>query len=132
MILLDTHVWIWWLLGTGQLSTKQRTKLDELAQNKQLALSWGSTWEVEMLERKSKISLNIPFDEWISKASSSEFMNVIGVDTKLVLAQRALPLSFHSDPADRLIVTTAKLLSVPLATFDSKIIQTASVEIWYG
>jgi len=87
MILLDTHVWIWWLLGTVQLSTKQRTKLDELAQHKQLALSWGSTWEVEMLERKSKISLNIPFDEWITKASSSEFMNVIGVDTKLVLAQ---------------------------------------------
>ena len=87
MILLDTHVWIWWLLGTGQLSTKQRTKLDELAQHKQLALSWVSIWEAEMLERKSKISLNIPFDEWITKASSSEFMNVIGVDTKLVLAE---------------------------------------------
>ena len=130
MILLDTHVWIWWLLGTGQLSTIQRNKLDELAQNKQLALSWVSIWEAEMLERKSKISLNIPFDEWISKASSSEFMNVIGVDTKLVLAQRELPESFHADPADRLIVTTAKLLSVPLATFDSKIIFSKTVKIW--
>ena len=130
MILLDTHVWIWWLLGTGQLSPTQRNKLDELAQNKQLALSWVSIWEAEMLERKSKISLNIPLDEWISKASSSEFMNVIGVDTKLVLAQRELPESFHADPADRLIVTTAKLLSVPLATFDSKIIFSKTVKIW--
>ena len=57
-------------------------------------------------------------------------MTVIGVVTKLVLAQRELPESFHSDPADRLIVTTARLLSVPLATFDFKIIQTASVAIW--
>lgn len=130
MILLDTHVWLWWLTETGQLSVKQRDELDRLASKKELALSWVSVWETELLHRKSKIVIELPFDEWVNKATSSDFIHIIGVDISLVLEQRKLPYLFHADPADRLITTTALLMKIPLATFDQKIIQADCVPIW--
>lgn len=130
MILIDTHVWLWWLMGDGALSKSQREELDRLASKNELALSWVSIWETEILERKGRIQLKMNFDEWIKKATSPSFLKVIGVDTNLVLYQRKLPKDFHSDPADRLIVTTAMALKIPLATFDRKIIDSKAVEIW--
>lgn len=130
MILLDTHVWLWWLLGDGALKTSQRAELDRLASRKELALSWVSIWETEILERKGRIQFTMDFAEWIKKATAPSFIKVIGVDTNLVLYQRKLPQGFHSDPADRLIVTTAMALNIPLATFDNKIIDSKTVVIW--
>lgn len=130
MILLDTHVWLWWLLGDGPLSNRQREGLDRLASQHLLALSWVSIWECEMLERKQRILLQPNFQEWIREATSSEFLNLWPVDLDVVIAQRELPQAFHNDPADRLITASAFLADVPLATLDQRIINSGFVEIW--
>lgn len=130
MLLLDTHVWLWWLLGDGSLSVHQRKCLDNLAWDKKLALSWVSVWELEMLERKQRVHLLPSFADWTKGATESSFIKLIGVDLDLVIAQRNLPDNFHADPADRLITTTAFLSGFPLATFDRKIIESGCVEIW--
>ena len=130
MILLDTHVWLWWLLGDGNLSDNQRSILNGLASKKQLALSWVSVWELEMLERKQRVHLVPNFHEWTKTATDSSFIQLIGVDSELVFAQRSLPEKFHTDPADRLIATTSIVYKYPLATFDRKIIESGSVAIW--
>ncbi len=130
MILLDTHIWLWWLLGDGALRTKQRVKLDRLASERQLAISWVSLWETEMLEAKGRIKLLPGFESWIVKATDRAICCVLPVDLEVILAQRRLPVTFHSDPADRLITATALLAKSPLVTFDEKIKKSEVVEIW--
>ncbi len=130
MILLDTHIWLWWLLGDGALNSKQREELDRLASEHQLTISWVSIWETEMLEVKGRIRLLPDFESWIKKATDRAVCRVLPVDLEVVLAQRQLLVTLNSDPADRLIAATALLAECPLATFDDKIIKSEVVEIW--
>jgi len=122
MILLDTHIWLWWLIGDGALSPTERTSLDEKASRGLIAISWVSIWETEMLYRKGRITLLPNLESWVRKATDSTFCTVLPADIDLVLAQKMLPDAFHGDPADRLIVASALLADMPLATHDSKIL----------
>lgn len=130
MILLDTHIWLWWLLGDGNLSPKERKALDSKASTQELCISWVTIWETEMLERKQRISLQPDFHNWIYQATSSSFLSVLPVDIEVVLAQKDLPDDFHADPADRLITSTSLLSKYPLATHDSRIQKSEACEIW--
>jgi PIN domain nuclease of toxin-antitoxin system len=130
MVLLDTHVWLWWLLGDGSLRSMERSSLDELASKRRLAISWASVWEVEILESKGRIQLLPDFESWIRRATDDSICRVIPVDMDLVFAQRKLPSAFHPDPADRLITATALLTGWPLATHDQRIRKSAVAEIW--
>lgn len=130
MILLDTHIWLWWLLGDGNLTGQEREKLDSLAANKLISLSWVSVWETEMLERKNRIQLEPNFSKWIIEATNPDFITLLPVDVDVVIAQRELPDTFHADPADRLITATALLSGYKLATHDSTILQSKACNIW--
>lgn len=130
MVLLDTHVWLWWLLGDGALRSMERSSLDELASKRRLAISWASVWEVEILEAKGRIQLLPDFESWIRRATNDSICRVIPVDMDLVFAQRKLPSAFPQDPADRLITATALLTGWPLATHDQRIRKSATAEIW--
>lgn len=130
MILLDTHIWLWWLLGDGNLSTKERKVLDQKALNGELAISWVSVWETEMLERKGRITLKPGFPEWISSALATGAATLLIADIDVVTAQRKLPESFHADPADRLIAATSILSGYPLVTHDSRIANSGACKIW--
>lgn len=118
MILLDTHVWLWWLLDEGPLSGEERETLNEHASNKEIAISAASIWEAEMLERKGKIQLEPDFNSWIKLATQPEVCKVLPIDKDVIMMQKKLPDSFPDDPADRLIVATALFYEYPLATKD--------------
>lgn len=134
MVLLDTHIWLWWLLGEGPLTVDERKKLDFLAENSEIAISWVSIWETEMLERKGRIKLLPDLATWIRQATDTSFCTVLPADIELVIAQRELPEYVHADPADRLIVATAMLADIPLFTYDSRIIgaELQNLRIWNG
>lgn len=130
MILLDTHIWLWWLLGDGALSGKERDALDRLAGSTSISLSWVSIWEAEMLERKGRIKLLPDFERWIRPATEPYILTVLAADIDVVLSQRLLPDTFHSDPADRLITATSVLSGYPLATHDGRIRESGACKIW--
>jgi PIN domain nuclease of toxin-antitoxin system len=130
VVLLDTHIWLWWLLGDGALSERERSALDGLAGSGLLAVSWVSVWETEMLERKGRIQLLPDFNTWIQHATHPDIATILPADTDVVLAQRQLPESFHADPADRLIAATSMLSGYPLATYDKRISDSDACEIW--
>ena len=83
-----------------------------------------------MLERKQRISLQPNFKTWIRQATNPLFLSILPADVEVVLAQRSLPLSFHADPADRLITATSILSKYPLATHDGRIQESKACEIW--
>jgi len=130
MVLLDTHIWLWWLLGDGTLSSMERKALDRLASKGKLAISWVSVWETEMLDRKGRIRLAPGFQSWIEQATKPEIVTVLPADIAVVIAQRHLPEIFHPDPADRLIAATSVLSGYPLATHDQRILKSDVCEIW--
>lgn len=118
MILLDTHVWLWWLLDEGPLANEERETIDRHAKNQETAVSAASVWEAEMLNRKGVIDLYPDFKTWIKMATRPEVCRVIPIDEDVIAAQEKLPEDFPNDPADRLIVATALLKEYPLATKD--------------
>ncbi len=130
MVLLDTHIWLWWLLGDGSLKDSERLALDRLGSNQKLCISWTTIWETEILERKSRISLLPDFSAWIKTATQKEIVQVLPVDLDVILTQHQLPESFHSDPADRLITATAILSGFELATHDQRILDADVCPIW--
>jgi PIN domain nuclease of toxin-antitoxin system len=130
MILLDTHIWLWWLLGSSNLSEAEIFALDQSASRKRIAISWVSIWETEMLERKGRITLEPDAESWIRQAIDPDYITVLAADIEVVLTQRKLPVSFHNDPADRLITATAMLTGYPLATYDQRIRDSRCCEVW--
>ena len=130
MVLLDTHVWLWWLLGDGNLTNHERTTLDELAAIREVSISWVTVWKTEMLERKNRIRLDPDFKTWIAEATNPYICMVLPVDKEVVIAQRLLPENFHADPADRLITATAFLTGFSLSTHDKRIIDSGVVPVW--
>lgn len=129
-VLLDTHIWLWWLLGNENLDRSERKALDKLAFANEVCISWVTIWETELLERKGRITLQPDFHSWMTLATKPEVSVVLPVDVEVVLAQRTLPASFHHDPADRLIAATAVLAGYPLATRDRRIREQNVCKIW--
>ena len=83
-----------------------------------------------MLHAKGRLSLNRPFDIWIRDATAVGVVQVLPLDVEVVIALDRLPASFHGDPADRLIVSTARAHQLPLATHDRAIRKSRTATLW--
>ncbi len=132
-LLLDTHVWLWWLLGQPKLVQRDREALDRLAAaGTPPGLSAISLWEAQMLAEKGRLKLNEPLTHWLPTAAASEVVTVLPLDVATILAVDAFPAGFHGDPADRIIVATARAHGLPLATWDGNIRRARVVKLWPG
>ena len=119
MILLDTHVFIWFVNGDDKLSEKH---LKILKEEESKHISVISCWEISLLLEKERIKLKYPFDDWIQKALSAYNVNLINLDLDVILIYHK-PVDFHSDPADKLITATLICKNIPLLTFGKKLIE---------
>jgi PIN domain nuclease of toxin-antitoxin system len=128
--LLDTHVWLWWVLGAEPLPAAHRGALDRLASRRGLRLAAVSLWEAQTLHAKGRLLLERPFDVWLREAAAADVIEVLPLDLDVVIALDRLPASFHGDPADRLIVATARAHRLPLATHDRAIRRSRVVKLW--
>jgi PIN domain nuclease of toxin-antitoxin system len=129
-VLLDTHVWLWWILGSNRLPARERVALDRLAARAALRLAAVSLWEAQMLHAKRRLTLDRPFAVWIRDAAAAAVVEIAPLDVEVVVALDGLPASFHGDPADRLIVATARAHRVRLATHDRAIRKSRTVTLW--
>ncbi len=129
-VLLDTHVWVWWLTPGSPLSAVERDALDKLGVCGEISVAAITLWEAQMLHAKDRLELPVNFPEWIRRAASPDVVAVLPLDTEVVLALDALPAAFHGDPADRLIVATARAHDLPLATHDTGIRKSRAVKLW--
>jgi len=83
-----------------------------------------------MLHAKGRIATPIPFSTWLRRATAPEMLTILPLSADAVIAIADLPATFHGDPADRMIVATARSHDLPLATRDTSIRRSRLVKIW--
>jgi PIN domain nuclease of toxin-antitoxin system len=128
--LLDTHIWVWWLTGDPALTVRERAALDTAANAGGLCLAAISLWEAQMLHARRRLALPVAFPDWLRRAAAPPVVTILPLDVPVVTALDKLPERFHGDPADRLIVATAKAHELPLATHDTRIRASRTVRVW--
>lgn len=132
MIVLDTHVLVWWLGGEGRLSRNAQAKIDDDSDRTgAICVSSISVWEIAMLVRKGRLALTIDVNDWIRLAEQLPAIAFVPVNNNIAARSTMLPEPLHGDPADRMIVATARALGCPLITSDHKLLEYAHVEsVW--
>ncbi len=128
MVVLDTRIWIWWVHADTSLPAPIRTLLDASEQTG-LAVSAIPCWEVAKLIEHERLTLPCPVLDWLQQALSYPGVRLIDLSPGICVESTRLPGEFHRDPADQLIVATARVLGAPLVTVDSKILQYAHVKL---
>jgi PIN domain nuclease of toxin-antitoxin system len=128
--LLDTHVWVWWLTGGPRLSRAERQAFDAEAGRGRLFLAAISLWEAQILNAKGRLELPLAFPDWLERAAAPRTLSLLPLDVGVILELDRLPRAFHGDPADRLIVATARTHALPLATRDARIRRSRLVKLW--
>ncbi len=126
-LILDTHVLLWWLAQPQQLSTKQRRVLQRAGPDKPVHVADISLWEIAMLHSLGRVRLELPIRDWLERATAPPLVQRIGISPAIAAEVAALPASFHRDPADRIIVSTARVYGSTLLTRDRRIIDAALV-----
>lgn len=119
--LLDTHILIWWLQDSARLSSGQKQVLESANAAAPLLVSDISLWEVAMLHDLGRIRLTIPLRDWLEKAVAPPLVRRTGISPAIAAELANLPESFHRDPADRILVATARTLGATLLTQDRRI-----------
>jgi PIN domain nuclease of toxin-antitoxin system len=129
MILLDTHIWIWWVNGSLELPETNRLYLDSSEQNG-LEISVISCWEVAMLVQKRRLALKLPVLDWITLALKYPGISRLNLSPAIVVDSTELPGNFHKDPVDQILVATARVNSISLMTLHTKILDYPHVSVW--
>ena len=119
MIVLDTHVWLFWVNDDRELISKKA--LTAINRAESLGVSVISCWEIAMLVAKQRLAFNMDVQDWVNQASKYPGIRLIGLDAEVAVLSTRLPGNFHGDPADRMIVATCMKHNVPLISKDKTI-----------
>lgn len=128
MTVLDSHIWVWWVNEGPDLSSGKRNIL-AARQADGLGVSVISCWEIAKLVEKGRLAFAVPVGQWIDQALAYPGICLLPLDPRIAVASTQLPPPFHNDPADQIIVATAREMDCPLATDDGKILAYAHVKL---
>lgn len=126
---LDTHILLWWFNATSRLSERQTAVLSSVTEGEPLWVSDITLWEIATLSSLGRIKLHLPLREWLEQATAPPLVQRMAITPAVAAEVAALPDSFHRDPADRIIVASARVLGATLLTQDDRIIQSGLVPI---
>lgn len=129
--MLDTHAWFRTLESPHQLPALVRGELEN-PDNAPFGLSVISFWELAKLVEKGRIKLTVPLREWMERAADPEFIAVIPLSMEVAVDSTILPGDFHSDPADEIIIASARSMNATLITADKKILNYKHVKTLWG
>lgn len=125
MILLDTHVVLWWQADGARLSPAAARAVAEADAR---LVSPITFWEIAMLVTKGRIAVDRDLSVWVGDLLLSRQVEVTPLDPGVAVAAGRLPMDgFEGDPADALLCATARSLGVPLVTKDRRLHEFAAV-----
>ncbi|HXG66683.1 MAG TPA: type II toxin-antitoxin system VapC family toxin [Blastocatellia bacterium] len=128
MIVLDTHIWVWWVDGSAELTTQHQAWLQQY-EAQGLGVSIISCWEVAKLVEYKRLAFSCQVGEWIEQALAYPGVRLLELTPRIAVESTQLPAPFHRDPADQIIVATARAWNCPLLTADEKILNYPHVQL---
>ncbi len=128
MVLIDTHVWLWWMGGLPQLHQRYHRALRQLPSPPLLSVI--SLWEVSLLVETSKVDLAPNAREWLARATRADVVQLMQVNRAIAEQLLELPRNLSRDPADRIIAATARALDVPVLTMDRQLLRSGAIRPW--
>lgn len=116
--LLDTHVFLWWIIDNSQLSPLAR----EIISNgeNELFLSAASGWEMAIKAKLGKLQLPGDIRSFIADQLAINNFAALPVQMNHALHVYTLP-DYHRDPFDRLLIAQAQTEDLPILTADPQI-----------
>ena len=121
MILLDTHIWIWWVHEDSRLP-QHHARFIESHIADGLGVSVVSCWETAKLVERGRLELPKPTGVRVKEALAYPGVRLVGLTPEIAVEATQLPQPFHRDPADQFLVATARLLKAGLLTLDGLIL----------
>ncbi|MBW2112782.1 MAG: type II toxin-antitoxin system VapC family toxin [Deltaproteobacteria bacterium] len=129
--LLDTHTWVWWYMHPQKLSPKVTNLIGDTNQYDELLLSAISPWEFCKLLEKGRIAISCNPEDWLNAAFDLPKLRLINLSPVLAYRSTVLPPPFHNDPADQIIVATARQENAVILTKDRAILEYEHVKsLW--
>ena len=128
MILLDTHIWIWWVHRDARLPAEHREFIEANLQDG-IGVSVISCWETAKLVEHGRLKLAKPVAAWVEDALAYPGVRLIELSPEIAIESTQLPQPFHRDPADRWLVATARRWQAELLTLDGRILNYSHVPL---
>lgn len=125
-VLLDTHVWVWLMEGRRGVQSEALKLMERAADASSLRVSIISAWEIAMLEAKGRLRFDVPCEEWVERAFGVPGLSLMPLTPTICVRSCRLPQEFPGDPADRLIVSTAREIGAILMTRDEAMLRYAA------
>ncbi len=128
MIVLDTHIWVWWVQGDPRLTQRHREEINK-SQKQGIGICSISCLEVARLVERGRLGLPDEVTKWLKKALSYPGIELLTLTPTIAVESVRLPGNFHKDPADRIIVASARTCDCPLVTVDEQILNYPFVKV---
>ena len=117
-LLLDTHVLVWSVEASPRLGAHARQAINRAAREQRVLVAAITPWEIALLVGKGRLQLNADVMEWVREALGKPGVMVAPLEPEIAVASTRLPWEMHPDPADRMLVATARHLGATLVTAD--------------
>ena len=129
--LLDTHAWVWWVTEDRRLSARARSVITARLSKGAVWISLISVWEVAKKVEKQQLVLDRPLDQWLDEATTVPGLGVWEMTRPILVQACELPQPFHGDPADQVLVATARHRGAVVVSKDQRIRHYAHVQsVW--
>jgi PIN domain nuclease of toxin-antitoxin system len=126
VLLLDTHIWYWYVQGdTKRFSRRIEPLIEAAVLRDEVVVSAISVWEIAQLEAAHRIDLEIDVRAWAARALSFPGVGLKTLSPSIAIESTRLPGEIHRDPADRILIATARLSAASLVTSDERILRYA-------
>jgi len=126
-VLLDTHAWLWFVLGDNALSSAARSLIEDPGNDK--LISPASYWETAIKISLKKYALPQPYEQFIDHATTGQGFVVLPILPSHTAALIALPM-YHRDPFDRLLVAQSLVEGIPLVSHDAQLDAYGIQRLW--
>jgi len=126
VIILDTHALIWSVDDDARLGKNTRALIEESSQTDGVLISAITPWEIALLTEKGRLRLGQEVGTWLEAVLSLPSVRLAPIEPQIAIDSVRLPEEFHADPADRIIVATARHFDITLVSADQAILSYAA------
>jgi PIN domain nuclease of toxin-antitoxin system len=125
LLLVDTHTLIWMVEEAPRLGVQTVEALNRAGWEGRIAVSAITPWEIALLVSKNRLKLGADVMQWIRATLSKPGVRLVALEPEIAVASTRLPFEMHADPADRILVATARHLGATLVTADKALLEIA-------